>query len=157
MPKFIDGALVAADVKIAMTVSRFNDFITNRLLEAALNTWERLGGNDQNVTVVRVPGSFEMPVTASKLAKSGRYEAVICLGCIIRGDTDHHEQVAGQAANGIRQVALETGVPVIFGVITAGTLDQAIDRAGVKQGNAGANAVLAAIEMVDVMKKIDDA
>ena len=157
MAHVIEGQLIAPDAKIAIVVSRFNAFFTSRLLEGALDTHRRHGGDEANLTVVHVPGSFELPVTAKALAQSGKYAAVVCLGCVIRGATSHYDHVAGEAARGIAQVGLDTGVPTIFGVITAETIDQATERSGSKQGNAGANAMLAAIEMVHVMGKVREA
>ncbi len=154
MPVQIEGDLLPGDARFAIVVSRFNDFITGRLLDGAIDIHTRHGGNPDLVTVVRVPGSLELAVTAQALAKSGKYQAVICLGCVIRGETDHYDHVAREAAKGISQAGVGTGVPVIFGVITADTLEQAIDRAGAKQGNQGAKAMLTAIEMANVMKKI---
>lgn len=154
MSSRIEGELLPGDARFAIVVSRFNDFITGRLLDGAVETHRRQGGNGDLITVVHVPGSFELPVAAQKLAKGGKFDAVICLGCVIRGQTDHYDYVAGEAAKGIGQVALQTGVPIIFGVITADTLEQAIDRAGAKLGNQGGKAMLAAIEMATLMKKL---
>ncbi len=154
MTTILEGDLLAGDAKIALVVARFNNFLTGKLLSAAVDTYKRHGGDEANLTVVHVPGSFELPLTAMKLAQSGKYDAVICLGCVIRGSTGHYDHVAGEAAKGIGQVGLQTGVPALFGVITADTLEQAIDRAGAKQGNQGANAMLSAIEMVNLHKQI---
>jgi len=151
----VEGELVAGDWKIAMVVSRFNDYLTEHMLASAINTFHRLGGRDQNLTIVRVPGSFELPVTARTLAESGDYRAVICLGCVIRGETDHYDHVVEQTARGIREVGTQTGVPCIFGVITADTLEQAIHRAGAKMGNQGVKAMLAGIEMANLMRKLE--
>lgn len=158
MPKHYEGDLLARDARVAIVVSRFNDFITERLVDAAVRTYQRLGGqNDDSgaLAVVHVPGSFELPVIASKLAGSGQYDAIVCLGCIIRGATGHYDHVATEAAKGISGVAAQTGIPVIFGVITADTIEQAIERAGSKQGNQGAKAMQAAIEVVNLIKAID--
>ena len=155
MPKNLEGDLLAGDARLAVVVSRFNDYLTSHMLAAAVNTFARLGGKDANLTVAHVPGSLELPVAALRLARSGRYHAVICLGCVIRGETDHYDHVAGQTAKGIREVGTKTGVPCIFGVITCDSLEQALDRAGVKQGNQGQKAILAAVEMAGLMKKID--
>jgi 6,7-dimethyl-8-ribityllumazine synthase len=154
MPREIEGELAAKDVRLAVVVARFNSFITSRLLDAALDTFRRQGGNLDGVVVVRVPGSFELGVTAKKLAASGKYDAVICLGCVVQGDTKHYDCVVDAAAGGVAQAGLDTGVPVIFGVLTCSTLEQAIDRAGGKMGNAGSSAALAAIEMANLIKKI---
>lgn len=156
MPQTLEGEWLAKDAKIAVVVSRFNEFITKHLLDAAINTWSRLGGDADGLTVVWVPGSFELPVTAKKLAEGGKFQAVICLGCVIRGETDHYDHVVEQTAKGIREVGTQTGVPCIFGVITSDTLEQAIHRAGAKLGNQGGKAMLAAIEMANLMKKIDE-
>ena len=153
-----EGDLLARDARIAVVVSRFNDLITDRLVDAALQTYQRLGGDTDtpgSLAIAYVPGSLELPVTALKLAKTGRFDAIVCLGCIIRGDTEHYDHVASQAASGISRVAIETAIPTIFGVITADTLEQALERAGSKQGNQGAKAMLAAIEMVNLIKDID--
>jgi 6,7-dimethyl-8-ribityllumazine synthase len=148
------GQMVVADARLAIIVSRFNEFITERMLAAAVDKWTRLGGTDEALTVVHVPGSFELPVTAKKLAESGRYHAVVCLGCVIRGETDHYDHVVEQTARGIREVGTQTGVPCIFGVLTCETLEQAINRAGGKMGNQGASAMLAAIEMAHLLRQL---
>ena len=148
-----EGDLLAHDAKIALVVSRFNDFITRHLLDAAVDTHTRHGGNEKNLTVVHVPGSFELPITAMRLAQTKKFDAVVCLGCVIRGATGHYDLVVDAATKGIAQVGLQTGVPTIFGVITADTLEQAIERAGTKQGNQGAKAMLGAMEMVNLFKK----
>jgi 6,7-dimethyl-8-ribityllumazine synthase len=154
MPTKLEGDLLARDARIAIVVSRFNDYFTRQLVEGAVDIHRRLGGNSDSLTIVHVPGAFELPVAALKLAQSGQYAAVVCLGCVIRGATDHYDYVAGEAARGIQQVGLTTGVPTIFGVITADNLEQAIERAGSKQGNTGEKAMLAALEMVNLWKKI---
>lgn len=150
----LEGDLLARDAKIAIVVSRFNEFLTSRLLDAAIDTYRRHGGSEDRLTVAHVPGSFEIPVAALTLAKSGKFDAVVCLGCVIRGSTDHYDHVAGEAAKGIGQVGIQTGVPTIFGIITADSLEQAIERAGSKQGNQGAKAMLTAIEMVNLFKQL---
>jgi 6,7-dimethyl-8-ribityllumazine synthase len=155
MYKEINGALDAKDARFAIIVSRFNNFITERLLEGALDCFARHGGNDENLTVVRVPGSFEEPVVAAKLAKSGKYDAVICLGAVIRGATSHYDLVAAEAAKGVAQASFSTGVPVVFGILTTETIEQAVERAGTKAGNRGWDAVISAMEMTDVMRQID--
>ena len=154
MPEVLEGDLLAGDAKVAVVVSRFNDFITGRLLDAAVDCYRRHGGDPDKLTIAHVPGSMELPVAAMRLAKGRKPDAVVCLGCVIRGQTSHYDHVAGEAAHGIARVGVETGVPTIFGVITADTLEQAIERAGSKQGNQGAKAMLAAIEMVNLLKKI---
>jgi len=156
VPRQITGDLVVRKQRFGVVVSRFNDFITGRLLDAAVDTYARLGGDEKNLTVVHVPGSFEIPVAALKLAELGEHAAVICLGCVIRGATSHYDHVAGEAAKGVGQVGVKTGVPTIFGVITADTLEQAIERAGSKQGNQGAKAMMTAIEMVNLVKAMSE-
>lgn len=153
-PEELEGELVAGDARIAIVVARFNEFITRHLLDGAVNTWARLGGDPRKLTVAHVPGSFELPVTAKKLAESGKYEAVVCLGCVIRGETDHYDHVVEQAAKGIKDVGVQTGVPCIFGVLTCDTLEQAIHRAGAKMGNAGRSAMMAAVEMAHLLRKV---
>ena len=153
MPTFIEGDLNASDARFAIVVSRFNGFITERLLEGALDALKRHGADLESVTVVRCPGSFEAPLLVKRLAETGTYDAVICLGAVIRGATTHYEAVAGQVASGVSRVALDTGVPILFGVITTDTIEQAIERAGTKAGNKGAEAAVAAIEMVNVLRK----
>jgi 6,7-dimethyl-8-ribityllumazine synthase len=154
MAQKLEGDLLARGAKIAVVVSRFNDYLTSHMLASAVNTFARLGGEDVDLTVAHVPGSFELPVTALNLARTGRYQAIVCLGCVIRGETDHYDHVVEQTAKGIREVGTATGVPCIFGVITCETLEQAINRAGAKQGNQGQKAMLAAVEMVNLMKKV---
>lgn len=153
-PETLEGELTANDARIALVVSRFNEFITDHMKRAAINTWQRLGGTADRLTVTYVPGSFELPVTAKKLAETRDYHAVVCLGCVIRGETDHYDHVVEQTAKGIREVGTQTGVPCIFGVITCETLEQAIDRAGGKAGNQGGKAMLAAVEMANLLKKV---
>ena len=155
-PEKIQGDLTADNtVKLAVVVARFNEFITKHLLDGAVDTWTRLGGEAEALTVVWVPGSFELPVTAKKLAESGDYRAVICLGCVIRGETDHYDHVVEQTAKGIKDVGVLTGVPCIFGVLTCDTLEQAVSRAGSKMGHAGRSAMMAGIEMADLMKRLE--
>ncbi|MFA4874547.1 MAG: 6,7-dimethyl-8-ribityllumazine synthase [bacterium] len=154
MPKIIEGHLSAKGLKLAIVAGRFNDFITNRLLEGALDAISRSGGDAEGTTVVKVPGAFEIALAAKSLASSGRYDAVICLGAVIRGGTPHYEHVANQMARGIAHVMLETGKPVSFGVLTADDLEQAIERAGTKHGNKGFEAASSAIEMANVLKDI---
>ena len=154
MVKVIEGQLTAKGKKFAIVASRFNDFITKKLLEGALDAITRHGGDEKEVLVVWVPGSFEVPLIANKLAKAGKFDAVICLGTVIRGSTPHFDYIASEVAKGIAQVGLSTGVPVSFGIITADSLEQAIERAGTKQGNKGADAALSAIEMANVVAQI---
>jgi 6,7-dimethyl-8-ribityllumazine synthase len=150
----IQGDLVVQQQRFALLVTRFNDFITSKLLAGALDTLHRHGCPDDQLTVVRVPGSYELPLAARKLVGTGRYDAVICLGCIIRGQTPHFEYIAAECAKGIAQVAMESGTPVTFGVITADTLEQAIERAGTKAGNKGADAARAAIELTNLFAQL---
>jgi len=154
MPKVIEGNLSAKGLKTAVVVSRFNDFIGERLLDGAVDTLLRSGAADSDIEVVKVPGSFEMPVIAKTLAKSGNYDAIICVGCVIRGSTPHFDYVAGEAAKGIAKVSLDYECPVSFGVITADNLEQAIERAGTKSGNKGRDAALTAIEMANLIKTL---
>ena len=151
----MQGGTNGEGLRIAIVVANFNDFITSRLLDGARAALARNGVRDDDVTVVSVPGSFELPLVAKKLAESKRHDAVISLGAVIRGETDHYEHVAGEAAKGISSAGLASGVPVIFGVLTTDTLEQAINRAGGKQGNNGYGAGLAAIEMANLMRVLD--
>jgi len=150
----VEGRLAGEGLKVSIVVSRFNDFITSRLLDGALDALVRHGTPEENISVVRVPGAFEIPFMAKRLALSGKYHAVICLGAVIRGQTPHFEYVAAETSKGIAQVAMETGVPVIYGVVTADTLEQAIERAGSKAGNRGWDAAVSALEMVDVVRQL---
>ena len=151
----MQGELNGAGLRIGVIVARFNDFFTSKLQEGAMTALTRHGVRDEDITVVSVPGSFEIPLVAKKMAESGRYEAVICLGAVIRGETGHYEHVAGEAAKGIANAAMATGVPVIFGVLTTDTVDQAINRSGGKQGNNGYSAGLTAIEMANLVRAMD--
>ncbi|MCH9655215.1 MAG: 6,7-dimethyl-8-ribityllumazine synthase [Planctomycetes bacterium] len=153
--KLIEGDLLARDASFAIIVSRWNELITSKLLAGALETFRRHGGLEENITVTWVPGSFELPLVADRLAKSGRYQAVCCLGAVIQGSTMHHDYINHQVAAGIMRSSQESGVPVLFGVLTCETMEQALDRAGGKVGNKGSEAVLAAIEMVNLLKSID--
>lgn len=157
MPKTLGGNLLAANHTFAIVVGRFNEFIGSRLLSGALDAVERHGGQDENVTVVWAPGAFEIPVIASKLAQSGAYDAVICLGAVIRGSTPHFDYVASEVAKGVAGISLATGVPVIFGVLTTDTIEQAIERAGTKAGNKGWEAAVAAIEMANLLPQLPGA
>ena len=152
--KEFNGQLNASNRKFAIVLSRFNDLIGNRLLSGAVDCIERHGGNTDELTLVRVPGAFEIPAAANKLATSGKYEAVICLGAVIRGATPHFNYIAAEVTKGIAQVGLQTGVPVTYGIITSDTVDQAIERAGTKAGNKGWDAAHSAIEMADLFAKI---
>ena len=152
MPKVLEGKIDAKGLKFGLVVSRFNNFINDRLLEGALDALTRNGAEAENLFIVKVPGAFEIPLTAKKMANSGMYDAVICLGCVIRGATPHFEYISSEVAKGIAKVSLESGVPVSFGVITADNLEQAIERAGTKSGNKGWDAALSAIEMINLFK-----
>ena len=149
-----EGKLVASGLRFGIVVSRFNDLITRRLLSGALDTLERHEADEKNVDIAMVPGGFELPLVAQKMAESGRYDAVICLAAIIRGATPHFEYVAGEAAKGIAKVGLDTGVPVIYGIVTADSVEQAIERAGTKAGNKGFDAAESAIEMVNLLRSM---
>ncbi len=153
-PNKIDGGLTAGGLQIGIVVSRFNSFITERLLAAAVDALERAGAASRDVDVVRVPGSFELPLAAKKLATTGRYDALIAIGCIIRGETSHYDYVCSETARGLQLAQMDTGVPVIFCVLTCDTLEQAIDRAGLKGGNRGFEAGLAAIEMAHLSRNL---
>lgn len=153
MVKFFAGDLQAKGKKFGIVLSRFNSFIAERLLEGALDTLTRSGANDDDIEVARVPGAFEIPLMAQQMAKSGRYDAVICLGVIIRGATPHFDFVANEAAKGVGQVGLATELPIIFGVLTTDTIEQAIERAGTKAGNKGSECAAAAVEMVSLLTK----
>ena len=154
-PKRVEGSLVAEGLRIAIVASRWNDFIVARLIDGALDGIARHGGSLEDVTVYRVPGSFEIPLTAKRVAGSGRWDAVICLGAVIRGETPHFDHVAGEAFKGIANAALATNVPIAVGIVTADTLDQAINRAGGKAGNKGYEAAVTAIEMANLMRSIE--
>jgi len=154
MSVVISAKLDAAPHRFALVVARFNEFITSRLVSGAIDELTRHGADPQSITQVWVPGSWEIPLAAHKLAASGRFAAIVCLGCVVRGQTPHFDYVAAEVAKGIAQVSLATGVPVTFGVITADSLEQAIDRAGAKSGNKGADAARAAIEMANLLPAI---
>lgn len=154
MKKVYQGALLAQGLKFALVVSRFNEFISSRLLDGAQDALLRHGAKEEDIEIAWTPGSFEIPLIAQKMAESKKYSAVICLGAIIRGGTPHFDYVAAEASKGIAKASLDTGVPVIFGIITADTLEQAIERAGVKEGNMGAKAAVGAIEMANLLKSL---
>jgi 6,7-dimethyl-8-ribityllumazine synthase len=154
LPEY-SGELDGSGLSLAVVVSRFNQFLTERLLEGAKQALEEKGVDAERMDVFHVPGAFELPLVAKRLAESGRYNAVVCLGAVLRGETPHFDYVAGEAARGIAQVALETGVPIAFGVVTANTLQQALDRAGGSAGNKGYDAAVTAIEMANLMRKMD--
>jgi 6,7-dimethyl-8-ribityllumazine synthase len=154
MPTIIEGTFAPPPGQFALVAARFNSAVVDGLVAGALDALKRHGVPDDAVDVVRVPGSFEIPLVAQRIAESRRYAAVVCLGAVIRGDTDHYDHVAGQAAAGVARAALDTGVPIIFGVLTCDTLEQAVNRAGAKAGNKGAEAALAAIEMVNLLRQL---
>ncbi|MEJ2658314.1 MAG: 6,7-dimethyl-8-ribityllumazine synthase [Desulfobacterales bacterium] len=157
MPKIIEAKLLAEGKKFSLVVSRFNDFISERLLEGALDGLLRSGARDEDIDIVKVPGAFEIPLLAKKMAATKRYHAVICLGAVIRGATPHFDYVSAEVSKGIALVSLETEVPVIFGIVTTDTIEQAIERAGTKAGNKGWNAAIAAIEMANLIEVVDQA
>ena len=154
MPEIIEGRISAEGFRFAILVSRFNDFISSKLVEGAMDALKRHGGNEDQVSLIKVPGAFEIPLAAKKLAESGKFNAIICLGAVIRGSTPHFDYVAAEVSKGIAQVALESKVPVTFGVLTTDNLEQAIERAGSKSGNKGWDAAMAAMEMVNLFKQI---
>ena len=154
MAKIYQGSLIGKGLKIGIVISRFNEFITSKLLDGALDTLNRHGVNDEDIEIAWVPGSFEIPVTADRMASNGRYDAVICLGAVIRGATPHFDYIAAEVSKGIANVGLKTGLPVIFGVITTDNIEQAIERAGTRVGNKGADAAEAAIEMANLFRLI---
>lgn len=154
MEKTIKASLIVKDKKFGIVVSRFNEFLSSKLVEGAVDTLKQHGAGENSVDIVWVPGSFEIPVIAQKIARSKKYDAVICLGIIIKGDTPHFDYIASEAAKGVSKVSLDTGVPCIFGIITADNLEQAIERTGTKQGNKGRDAALSAIEMANLLEKI---
>ena len=157
MPQFIEGDLTAAGLRLAIVVSRFNSFITERLLEGALDAIKRSGGDTDAISVFRTPGSFEVPGVLKRICERGGFDAVVCLGAVIRGNTPHFEYVAAEVTKGIAQVQLATGVPIGFGVLTPDTIEQAIERAGTKSGNKGFEAAMAAIEVANLLREVDKA
>ncbi len=152
--KVIEGELQAKGLKFCVIVSRFNDFITSKLQDGALDALRRHGADEKDIEVVKVPGSFEIPLVAKKLAQKGTYNALICLGTVIRGATPHFEYVSAEVSKGIASASMETGVPIAFGIITSDTIEQAVERAGTKSGNKGWDAALTAIEMAHLIKKL---
>ncbi len=154
MPKMIEGELSAKGLKFGIVVSRFNDFITSRLLGGALDALQRSGAAGDDIVVVRVPGAREVPLVAKLMAESKKYDAVICLGAVIRGSTPHFDYVAAESSKGVAEIGLKTGLPVIYGILTTDTIEQAVERAGTKAGNRGYDAAIAAIEMVSVLKQL---
>ena len=157
MPKIHEANLLAEGKRLALVVSRFNDFITDRLLGGAVDALERSGAKDEDIEVVKVPGAFEIPLIAKKMAATGKYSAVICLGAVIRGATPHFEYVSAEVSKGIAAVSIETEIPVIFGIITTDTIEQAIERAGTKSGNKGWSAAMTAVEMANLVEVVDQA
>lgn len=155
MPQHVQGSLSAENARFAIVVGRFNQFVSQSLLDGALDCLARHGIKDENITVYWVPGAFEIPLIAQKAAESGKCEAVICLGAIIRGATPHFEYISANAAKGVSAAALQSGLPVIFGILTTNSIEQAIERAGTKSGNKGWDAALAALEMVDLIRKME--
>jgi len=153
-PANVRGGLSAAGLRIGVVASQFNNFITDRLLAGSLDALQQAGAAEEQVEIVRVPGSFELPIAAKKLAASGRFDSIICIGCVLRGETSHYDVVVSETARGIQLAQLDTGVPLIFCVLTCDTLEQAIDRAGLKSGNKGYEAGLAAVEMAQLVRKI---
>jgi 6,7-dimethyl-8-ribityllumazine synthase len=154
MPSIIEGDLSAKGLRFAIIVGRFNSFISDRLLAGALDALKRSGCPEENIEIVRVPGSWEMPVVARELVKMKRHDAIIALGAVIRGDTPHFDYVAGEMARGLAEVARESGVPIAFGVLTTNNVEQAVDRAGAKSGNKGFDAAMSAIEMANLMRRL---
>ncbi len=155
MARYIEGSLQGTGRKLGIVVARFNSFIAEKLLEGAVDSLVRSGVNDDDIDVARVPGAFEIPLVAQKMAKSGRYDAVIVLGAVIRGATPHFDYVAGEVAKGTAQVMLDSGVPVLFGVLTTESIEQAIERAGTKAGNKGSDVAVAALEMINLLVKLE--
>jgi len=157
MANIIEGKLLVEGRQFALVVSRFNDFITEKLTAGALDALQRCGALDDDIDIVKVPGAFEIPLIAKKLAKTGRYHAVICLGAVIRGATPHFDYISAEVSKGIAVVGLESEIPIIFGVVTTDTIEQAIERAGTKSGNKGWDAAITAIEMVNLLDRVDRA
>ncbi len=155
MFKIIEGKLLAEGKNFALVVSRFNDFVTEKLLSGAFDALTRTGAKAENIDIVKVPGAFEIPLAAKKMAQKGRYHAVICLGAVIRGATPHFDYVSAEVSKGIAQVSLESSIPIIFGVVTTDTLEQAIERAGTKSGNKGWSAAMAAVEMANLIEAVE--
>ena len=155
MMRTLEGKLVAEDMKVGIVVARFNEFITNKLLGGALDGLTRHDVREEDIEVAWVPGAFEIPLIAARMAKSGKYDAVICLGAVIRGSTSHYDYVCNEVSKGIASVSLETGVPVLFGVLTTENIEQAIERAGTKAGNKGYDCALSAVEMVNLIREME--
>jgi 6,7-dimethyl-8-ribityllumazine synthase len=157
MVKILEGQLIAKGKRFGIVVSRFNDFITEKLLSGALDALTRTGAKENDIQIIKVPGAFEIPLAAKKAAQTGRYDAVICLGAVIRGATPHFDYVCAEVSKGVAQVGLDFGLPVIFGVLTTDTVEQAIDRAGTKSGNKGWQAAMSAVEMANLMETVTQA
>lgn len=157
MPKIIEAELIAKGKRFAIIASRFNDFITNRLVDGALDALVRSGAKDKDISVVKVPGAFEIPLVAKKMAEKQNYDAILCLGAVIRGATSHYDYVCSEVSKGIALVSMDAGIPVIFGILTTDTIEQAIERAGTKSGNKGWDAAISAVEMANLMGVIDQA
>jgi 6,7-dimethyl-8-ribityllumazine synthase len=156
MPKIIEGSLLAEGKRFALIVSRFNDFISEKLLSGAIDALKRSGARDEDLEVIKVPGAFEIPLIAKKIALLQKHHAIICLGAVIRGSTPHFDYVSAEVSKGVASVSLESGMPVIFGVLTTDTIEQAIERAGTKAGNKGWSAAISAIEMANLITAIED-
>jgi len=154
-PKIIEGDLLARDLRFAFVAARFNDFVVEPLIRGAVDALKRHGVSEKQIEIIRVPGAFDIPIAARKLSLSRRYDALIALGAVVRGQTPHFDYVAGECASGLARIALESGVPIAFGVLTTDTMEQAVDRAGGKSGNKGADAALAAIEMANLLRRLD--
>lgn len=157
MPKIIEAGLQAKGKKFGIIASRFNDFITSRLIEGALDALIRSGAEDKDITLLKVPGAFEIPLAAQKMAKQGKYDALICLGAVIRGATTHYDYVCAEVSKGIASVSLDSGIPVMFGILTTETIEQAIERAGTKAGNKGFDVALGAVEMANLADSLKKA
>jgi 6,7-dimethyl-8-ribityllumazine synthase len=155
LPKITEGELLARDLRFAFIAARFNDFVVEPLIRGALDALKRHGATDKQIEIVRVPGAFDIPIVARKLALSRRFDALIALGAVVRGQTPHFDYVAGECASGIARIALESGVPIAFGVLTTDTMEQAVDRAGGKAGNKGADCALVAIEMANLLRRLE--
>jgi 6,7-dimethyl-8-ribityllumazine synthase len=155
LPKIIEGELLARDLRFMIVAARFNEFVVEPLLKGALDALRRHGVSDKQIEIVRVPGAFDIPVVVRKLANAKRYDAIITLGAVVRGQTPHFDYVAGECAGGVSRIALESGIPIAFGVLTTDTMEQAVDRAGGKAGNKGADCALVAIEMANLLRRLD--
>ncbi len=155
LPKVVEGEMLARDLRFAFVAARFNDFIVEPLIRGAIDALKRHGATEKQIEIVRVPGAFDIPLIARKLALSRRFDALVTLGAVVRGQTPHFDYVAGECASGIARIALESGVPIAFGVLTTDTMEQAVDRAGGKAGNKGADAALVAVEMANLLRRLD--